>query len=51
MGKEVEILVNEQKGAGNYQVKFDASKLSSGVYFYQLKSRDLVSTKKLILLK
>jgi hypothetical protein len=51
MGKEVETLVNEQKGVGNYEVKFDASKLSSGVYFYQLTSEDLVSTKKLVLLK
>ena len=51
MGKEVETLVNEQKGAGNYQVRFNASKLASGVYFYQLKSGDLVSTKKLVLLK
>jgi hypothetical protein len=51
MGKEVETLVNEQKTAGNYEVKFDAGKLSSGVYFYQLKSGDFISTKKLILLK
>ena len=51
MGKEVETLVNEQKGVGNYEVKFDASKLASGVYFYQLKSGDLVSTNKLVLLK
>jgi hypothetical protein len=51
MGKEVATLVNEQKGAGNYEVRFDASKLASGVYFYQLKSGDLILTKKLILMK
>ena len=51
MGKELETLVNEQKGAGNYEVKFDAGNLASGVYFYQLKSGNLVSTRKLVLLK
>jgi photosystem II stability/assembly factor-like uncharacterized protein len=51
MGKEIITLVNEQKPAGNYSVKFDAGKLTSGVYFYQLKSGDFISTKKLILLK
>jgi hypothetical protein len=51
MGKEIETLVNEQKPSGNYTVKFDASKLTSGVYFYQLKSGNYVSTKKLVLLK
>lgn len=51
MGKEVETLVNEQKAPGNYEVRFDASKLASGIYFYQLKSGSLVSTKKLVLLK
>ena len=51
MGKEVETLVNEQKTAGNYEVKFNASKLATGVYFYQLKSGDFISTKKLVLLK
>ena len=51
MGKEVETLVNDQKSPGNYEVKFDAHKLASGIYFYQLKSGDFISTKKLILLK
>jgi hypothetical protein len=51
MGKEIETLVNDQKSPGNYEVKFDASKLASGVYFYQLKSGDLILTKKLILMK
>ena len=39
LGKEIATLVNEEKPAGNHEVNFDASKLSSGVYFYQITSR------------
>lgn len=38
LGQEVESLVDEFKLAGRYQVNFNASKLSSGVYFYRVKS-------------
>lgn len=51
MGKEVEVLVNEFKNPGNYSIQFDASELSSGVYFYQMKAGSYLSNKKLILLK
>jgi hypothetical protein len=51
LGNEVITLVDEFRNAGTYEIDFDASKLSSGVYFYQLKSGDFISTKKLILLK
>jgi hypothetical protein len=51
LGNEVLTLVNEQKPAGSYEVEFDASSLTSGVYFYQLKSGNLVQTKKMVLLK
>ncbi len=51
LGREVTTLVNEEKPAGNYQVTFDGSKLSSGVYFYQLKTGTNNSTKKLLLVK
>ena len=51
LGKEVANLVNEYKNAGNYEVNFDASKLSSGTYFYQLKAGQFTETKKLVLLK
>ena len=51
LGKEVMTLVNEQKPAGFYEVEFDASFLTSGIYFYQLKSGNLVQTKKMVLLK
>ncbi len=51
LGREVATLVNEQKPAGNYEVTFDASRLSSGVYFYRLRAGSFVSTKKMILLR
>lgn len=52
LGNEVANLVNEQKEAGNYKVEFDASNLSSGVYFYRLKtSSGFIMTKKLLLMK
>ncbi|MBK7379471.1 MAG: T9SS type A sorting domain-containing protein [Ignavibacteriales bacterium] len=51
LGNEVAILVNEEKPAGKYEVTFDASQLSSGIYFYTLKAGTFVETKKLILLK
>jgi len=51
LGAEVTSLVNEYKPVGSYQVTFNAEKLSSGVYFYQLKTDLFVKTKKLILMK
>jgi len=51
LGKEVAALINENQEAGNYSVKFNASNLPSGIYFYRLKSGSFSSTKKLILLK
>ena len=51
LGKEIATLVNEEKPAGSYSVNFNASKLSSGVYFYRMQAGSFVETKKLILLK
>ena len=51
LGKEIATLVNEEKAAGNYEVKFDGSKLSSGVYFYQMRAGDFIETKKFVLIK
>ena len=50
LGNEVATVVNEEKAAGNYEVEFDASKLSSGVYFYQLRAGSFIETKKMVLL-
>lgn len=51
LGNEIATLVNEEKPAGNYEIDFNASKLSSGVYFYTLKVGSFVETKKMILLQ
>jgi hypothetical protein len=51
LGKEVATLVNESKEQGHYDVTFDASKLSSGVYIYQLKEGGYTSSKKMIFMK
>ncbi|MCW9095049.1 MAG: T9SS type A sorting domain-containing protein [Ignavibacteriaceae bacterium] len=51
LGSEITTLVNEEKAIGSYEVEFDASRLSSGIYFYQLKSGDFVETKKMVLLR
>lgn len=51
LGKEVSTLVNDVKQAGSYNITFNASQLASGVYFYQLRAGNFVSTKKLILMK
>jgi len=51
LGREVGTLVNEPKSSGNYEVNFNASELSSGVYYYTLNADDFSVTKKMILLK
>ena len=51
MGNEVSVLVNENRTAGNYSNIFDASQLSSGVYFYKLEAGNYTDTKKMVLLK
>lgn len=51
LGSEVVNLVNETKNAGEYEVEFDASKLSSGVYLYKILAGNYKATKKLILMK
>lgn len=51
LGKYVTTLINEEKSIGSYSVIFDGSKLSSGIYFYQLSTDEKVITKKFVLLK
>ena len=51
LGNEVGTLVDEYKPAGNYNVDFDASNLSSGVYFYTLRVGNFIESKKMLLLK
>ncbi len=51
LGRKVATLVNKKQAPGNYSVQFDASKLSSGIYFYRLSAGDFIATKKMILMK
>ena len=50
-GRNVAKLFNGEKEPGNYEINFDASKLSSGVYFYELRSAGFFQSKKMILMK
>jgi len=51
LSREVAELVNEELSQGEYSVDFDAEGLAGGVYFYQLKTKSYIETKKMILLK
>ncbi len=51
LGQEITTLVNEFKQSGIYQISFDASSLSSGVYFYKLETTNFVQIKKMIVNK
>ena len=51
LGREVATLVNEMKQPGTYTVQFDASGLTSGVYFYKLSTGNFLQTRKLVLLR
>jgi hypothetical protein len=51
LGIEVATLIDEYKSAGSYEVNFNSSSLTSGIYFYQLKSGSLIQTRKMLLLK
>ena len=51
LGKEVAVLVNENKNPGRYKVDFDGSGLASGIYFYQLTYGNFTETRKMNLIK
>ena len=51
IGKEVAVLVDEYKAPGSYEVTFDASGLSSGIYFYKIIAGEFINTKKMVLLQ
>ena len=51
LGNEITTLVNETRSAGKYEVRFDASELSNGVYFYTVNADNFTSTKKMLLMK
>jgi hypothetical protein len=51
LGREVAILVNDKRAPGNYEARFDASTLSSGVYFSRLSAGQNVQIRKMVLMK
>ncbi len=51
LGQEVETLVSETQPAGTYALRFDASRLSTGMYFYRLQAGQFSSAKKMLLIK
>ncbi len=51
LGKEVATLVNQKQNPGNYKIQFDASALTSGIYFYTIKAGSFFQSKKMLLLK
>ena len=51
LGRTVKILTNEEKQAGRYEVEFNATSLSSGVFYYRIQAGDFIQTKKMQLIK
>lgn len=51
LGQEVAVVLNQVMKAGQYNIAFDATRLSTGVYFYQINAGKFVDTKKMVLLK
>lgn len=51
LGKEIAVLVNEEKNSGSYDVTFDAAGLASGIYFYTIRTGEFSQTRKMILLR
>ena len=51
LGNEIATLVNGEKPAGHYSVRFNSKGLASGIYLYKMEAGDFISTKKLIILK
>jgi hypothetical protein len=51
LGQEVATLLNEEKAAGSYEVNFDASRLTSGIYIYTITVNDFSASRKMMLVK
>ncbi|MBA4313604.1 MAG: hypothetical protein C0417_13345 [Chlorobiaceae bacterium] len=51
LGQEVATLADEKKEMGSYEIQFDGSMLTSGMYFYRLQTKDYTNTKIFLLLK
>jgi hypothetical protein len=51
LGQKVAVLINNKMNPGSYKVKFNASNLSSGIYYYKIQAGDFQSVKKMLLLQ
>jgi phosphatidylserine/phosphatidylglycerophosphate/cardiolipin synthase-like enzyme len=51
LGREVAVLVNEQKAPGSYTVRFNAAGLASGVFFCRMVAGPFVQTRKMLLVR
>ncbi|RPI18994.1 MAG: T9SS C-terminal target domain-containing protein [Ignavibacteriae bacterium] len=51
LGREVKVIANEFKNPGSYTLKFDASTLASGTYFYKIEAGEFTDVKKMVLIK
>jgi hypothetical protein len=51
LGREVAVLVNEKKAPGTYEVQFDATGLSSGVYFYRLSAGNVAQCREMLVVR
>lgn len=51
LGKEIEVILNEFRSPGNYNVEWNADKYASGVYFYELSAGEFTERKKMVLVK
>ncbi len=51
LGRRVATLIDGKRSAGSYEISFDASRLSSGVYLYKLETTDVTKTRKMLLIK
>jgi hypothetical protein len=51
LGIEVTTLINKELSPGNYEVEFNGTDISSGLYFYELRAGDFILTKKMLMIK
>lgn len=50
-GRDVNTLINNELTAGSYEIKWNASNLAAGIYYYKIYADDFVDSKKILLLK
>lgn len=51
MGREVKVILNQNLSAGNYEVQWDASAFTSGIYYYTIEAGEYIKTMKMALVK